>query len=70
MIAVRGVGNLTHFEGDRQGLTLTIQNSCLHLLMVGAIQALVEMAYGVEDSNYEWDLADDGDLTVTIKVLR
>jgi hypothetical protein len=70
MIAVRGVGNLTYFEGDRQGLTLTIQNSCLHLLMVGAIQALVEMAYRVEDSTYEWDISDDGELTVTIKVLR
>lgn len=70
MIAARGVGNLTRFEGDRSGLTLTIQNSSLHLLLVGAIQALVEMAYGVEDSSYEWDLAEDGDLTVTIKVLR
>jgi hypothetical protein len=70
MIAVRGVGNLAHFEADRQGLTLTIQNSCLHLLMVGAIQALVEMAYRVEESTYEWDFTDDGDLTVTIKVLR
>lgn len=70
LIAVRGVGDLAHFKGDRQGLTLTIQNSCLHLLMVGAIQALVEMAYQVEGSTYEWDFADDGDLTVTIRVRR
>jgi len=68
MIAARGVGNLTHFEGDRQGLTLTIENSCMHLLMVGAIQALVEMAYRAEGSNYEWDITEDGDLTVSIKV--
>jgi hypothetical protein len=67
LIALRGLGNLTHFEGDRHGLTLTIQNSCLHLLMVGTIQALVEMAYSVEESTCEWDLADDGDLTVTVK---
>jgi hypothetical protein len=70
LIALRGVGNLTHFEGDKQGLSLTIENSCLHLLMVGAIQALVEMAYSVEDSTYEWDLSDDGDLAVTITVKR
>jgi hypothetical protein len=70
LIAIRGVGNLTDFEGDRQGLTVTIQNSCLHLLMVGTIQALVETAYRVEDSTYEWDLADDGDLTVSIRVQR
>ena len=69
-IAVRGVGNLTRFEGDKQGLSLTIQNSCLHLLMVGSIQALVEMAYRAEDSTYEWDLTDDDDLTVSIQVLE
>jgi hypothetical protein len=42
----------------------------MHLLMVGAIQALVEMAYSVEDSTYEWDFTEDGDLTVSIRVLK
>jgi hypothetical protein len=67
MIAVRGLGNLTHFEGDRDHLSVTIQNSCMHLGMVGTIRALVEMAYSLDTSILEWDLADDGDLTVTVR---
>lgn len=65
MIALRGMGNLVGFEGDRNHLTLTVENATLHLPMVGAIQALVEMAYRTDRSTVEWDLAEDGDLTVT-----
>ena len=70
MIALRGLGNLVRFEGDRDQLHLTIENSCLHLPMAGAVQALVEMAYRVESSSIEWELAEDGDLELTIKVER
>jgi hypothetical protein len=68
MIALRGLGNLTRFDGDRHHLSLTIENSCLRLPLVGIIQALVEMAYGMDSSTYEWDYAEDGDLTVTVKL--
>jgi hypothetical protein len=68
MMAVRGMGNLVGFEGDTTHLTLTIENSCLHLAMVGTIQALVELVYKVEHSTCEWELAEDGDLTMTVKV--
>jgi len=70
MIAVRGLGNLVHFEGDRDHLDMTIENSCLHLPVVGTVQALVEMAYRVEDSTCEWKLSEDGDLNLTIRVNR
>jgi hypothetical protein len=68
MVAVRGLGNLVEFEGDKDTVSMKIENACLHLLMVGTIQALVELAYGVDSSNYEWNLADDGDLDVIIRV--
>ena len=68
LVASRGLGNLTRFEGDRATLNATIENSCLHLLMVGTTQALVEMVYGAEDSSCEWELSEDGDLNVTIRV--
>ncbi len=68
LIASRGLGNLTSFEGDRKTLNVTIENSCLPLLMVGTAQAMVEMVYGVDDSTCEWDIADDGDLAVTIHI--
>lgn len=70
MIALHGLGNLTSFQRDRRHLTLVIENSTLHLPMVGAVQALVEMAYRAESSTVEWELAEDGDLTVTVKVKR
>jgi len=68
MIALRGMGNLVTFEGDRSRLTITLENSALHLPVVGAVQALVEMAYRVDRSRIEWELAEDGDLTVTTRV--
>lgn len=68
MIALRGLGNLTLFEGDRQHLTLRIENACLHLPMVGTIQALVELAYNKDSSRVAWELHEDGDLNVTISL--
>jgi hypothetical protein len=68
MIGLRGLGNLTYFKSDDQKLFLKIENSCMHLLMVGFVQALAELAYGVEGSVREWTLSDDGDLCITITV--
>ncbi len=68
MIAVRGLGNLVDFEGDREHLTVRVENATFHLPMVGAVQALVEMAYRVDSSRVEWELSDDGDLTITTVV--
>jgi hypothetical protein len=68
IIAMRGLGNLVYFDGDKESLTLTIENACMPLLMVGAVQGLFEVAMGVDDSTYEWDLKDDGDLTITVRV--
>ena len=70
LLSLRGLGNLTQFEGDREHLTVTLQNSCLHLPMVGIIQALVEAAYRVDNSTYQWEFAEDGDLTVTVDIQR
>jgi len=70
LIALRGLGNLVDFQGDRYHLQVRIENSCLHLPMVGIVQALVEMAYGVDRSTCEWDFAADGDLAVSVRVKR
>ncbi|MFW6113375.1 MAG: hypothetical protein ACOC78_00425 [Actinomycetota bacterium] len=68
LIALRGLGNLVKFEGGRNHLSVTIENSCLRFLMVGIIQALVEMVYGRESSAREWHFSDEGDLNVTVKL--
>jgi len=70
MTAVRGLGNLIHFEGDRNHLELKVENACFILPMVGMIQALVEMAYHAGNSSVEWEMAGDGDLFVDVKVHR
>lgn len=66
LIALRGMGNLVGFDGDRKHLTMRIQNSCLPPLIVGNIQALVELAYGVEKSTCSWEVFNDGDLELTV----
>jgi hypothetical protein len=38
--------------------------------MIGTVQALVEMAYRAESSSVEWELSEDGDLNLSIKVNR
>lgn len=68
LLALRGLGNLASFEGDRGYLTVRITNSCLHLPMVGIVQALVEMVYKAERSTFAWELHEDGDLSVTIRL--
>lgn len=67
MSALRGLGNLVLFEGDRDYLTVTFENACMPLLMVGTVQGLFEMAMHKETSTYEWDLAEDGNLTITVR---
>ncbi len=69
MIALRGLGNQVHFEGDGKHLEMVIQNACLPLPMVGAVQALVEMAHQADGSRVEWELADDGDLSINVRVV-
>jgi len=68
IIAVRGLGNQVKFEGDHNHLEMRIENSCLHLPIVGTIQALVEFAYRVESSRLEWELIEDGDLNLNVIV--
>ncbi len=67
MSALRGLGNLVLFEGDRDYLTVTFENACMPLLMVGTVQGLFEMALNKESSSYEWEMSEDGDLTVTVR---
>jgi hypothetical protein len=68
VVALRGAGNIVEFEGDRTHLDLTVQNSCFHLPMVGTVQGLVELVYGVDSSSCEWEITDDGDLNISVKV--
>ncbi|MGQ9476635.1 MAG: hypothetical protein ACUVRX_11640 [Actinomycetota bacterium] len=67
LTALRGMGNITEFKADEKSLSITIQNACLPLIMVGMAQALDEIALGLKDSSHEWEFTDDGHLNMLIK---
>jgi hypothetical protein len=65
-IAFRGLGNLTRFELNPGRLSVTLENACMHLMMVGMTQALFELAMSLEKSSCEYELTADGDLNMEI----
>jgi hypothetical protein len=66
LLAVRGLGNLTGMEIDGDTYKLTIQSSCLHLPVVGIIQAVIEVVTGSDSSTYRFERSSDGDLAIAI----
>lgn len=67
--AMYGLGNMTRFEVGEGRVAMTIENSCMHLPVVGLAQALVEIDLGLDASSRTWELADDGDLNIEIAAL-
>lgn len=67
LCALRGMGNITRFEADEKHLAVTVENSCLPMLMVGMAQALFEVALKLEKTSYEWEQSEDGDLNILVK---
>jgi hypothetical protein len=63
--ALRGLGNIREIEMGPKGVRTRIDSAILHLMIVGLVQGLFEMAFNV-DSNAEWELSDQGDLTIQI----
>ncbi len=58
-LALRGLGNLREmrWEGDR--LSLRLENSCMHLFLVGLVKGIYELATG-KDAEMAWEM--DGKL--------
>jgi hypothetical protein len=66
LTSLRGLGNVTRFKADDERVDITIENSCMHLILVGMAQALYELALGRENSTRQWELREDGDLYLII----
>jgi hypothetical protein len=64
-LAVRGYGNLRGIKVGKDGVTLSIDNAAAHLMIVGMVQGLFEMALDVE-SNAEWDISEERDLEIKV----
>jgi len=69
MMALRGLGNITSLQIDRQRLSVVIENPCLTLLAVGMVQGLYEMAMDLEKTGHSWSRTSDGDLKIEINAL-
>jgi hypothetical protein len=64
-LALRGIGNLRKLEKSKKGWSMRLDNACLHLMVVGMMQALFEMDSG-QDSQVEWQLSAEDDLEIEI----
>jgi hypothetical protein len=63
--ALRGLGNLKEIKMGEQGVLLRMENAAMHLLVVGLVQGLFEMVFGI-DSNVDWEISKQGDLEVEV----
>ncbi|WP_458011095.1 hypothetical protein [Candidatus Solincola sp.] len=66
-MARRGLGYLVSLEGDRKKLEMTLHNACLELFMVGMTQAFYEITSGNESTIAEWELNEEGRLSISIR---
>jgi len=64
-MALRGLGNLRELKMGRRGVRSHIENAALPLLAVGSTQGLYEKAFDIY-SKVEWELSEDGDLTIEV----
>jgi hypothetical protein len=64
-LAVRGYGNLREIQLGQDGISLSIDNAAAHLMIVGMVQGLFEMALDVE-SNAEWEISEEQDLKIQV----
>jgi hypothetical protein len=64
--ALRGLGNVTDFIATRERTTISLENACLPLALVGTAQAFCELALGIDRSSCQWESREDGVLSIDI----
>jgi hypothetical protein len=64
-LALRGLGNLKSLKINKSGGSLRLDNACLHLLLIGLVQGIYELTFGV-DSSAKWELSREGDLELSV----
>jgi hypothetical protein len=64
-LALRGLGNLQELTMSPKGLFMRIDNVSGHLLTIGIVQGLFEIAFDVA-SFADWELSEEGNLTVEV----
>jgi len=64
-LALRGLGNLREIKIGSNGLKMRIDNVSGHLMTIGMVQGLFEMAFDLE-STVDWELSNGGNLEVQV----
>jgi len=67
-IALRGMGNLVHYEVHKNSMQVVVENAIPPLLVAGTPQGIFE-AVTAKDSACEYVRGDDGTLTASVKAL-
>lgn len=62
-LALRGLGNLREMNWNGNRLSLRLENACLHLLLVGVIKGIYELASG-KDAEVSWELDTKGNFFI------
>ncbi len=62
-LCLRGMGNLREMEWNRDGLHLRLENSCLHLILVGLLKGLYELSIS-RDAEVKWGLDAGGSFVI------
>lgn len=65
-LALKGLGNLRSLKMSKQGLSMRLDNATMHLLIVGIMQGIFDMAFDV-DSTADWEYSDEGNLEIEVK---
>ena len=68
-LALRGMGNLRELSMDGKGLHLNLNDACMHLMVVGMVQGIFELAFDV-DSQVDWEYSPQGDLQVEVSPIH
>ncbi|OFW55497.1 MAG: hypothetical protein A2W01_05235 [Candidatus Solincola sediminis] len=64
-LALRGIGNMQEMKSRPKGLTMRIENSSCHLMVIGMMKGLFDKTYDVA-SHAEWEISADGELRFEI----
>jgi hypothetical protein len=66
-LALRGLGNLQELTMKRQGMRMRLENAVLPLIVIGLAQGFFEMGFGLDASDVDWELSEDGVLDMEVK---
>jgi hypothetical protein len=66
-LALRGLGNLKELTMKRKGMQMRLDNVALPLIVIGLAQGLFEMGFGLDESDVDWEIAEDGVLEMEVK---